>query len=99
MKISFFNKFNSNKIHVKNTISANYNRCRTYADVGSLITIGQFARLSSWGIHDVGITSMFGTLAIKNISESLKLFKALKPIKARAKIIKELSKKNINTSI
>ena len=87
---------NIKRFCLKNTTSANYRKYRGRAEIFSLLTAAQMTRFPHWGIPDVGITSMFGTLALINIGETFKTFMALIPIKARAKAIRKISKQKFS---
>jgi hypothetical protein len=81
------------KYLTKNTVNARFNR---HLDVGTLSALGtgvQIARMPNWQIPDIGITSMFASVSIKNLSEAVKDFIALKPIRKRALSIKNCNKK------
>jgi hypothetical protein len=76
----------------KNTVNARYNR---HLDAGTVCVLGtgvQIARMPSWQIQDLGITSIFASVAIKNFGEAVKDFIALKPIRKRAFAIKHCNK-------
>ena len=95
LKICSGNKLNIRRQLRKNTVAANYRKSKNFANMFAITAAVEIARFPSWGIHDVGITSMLGTLALKGISDTFKWSKALKPIKQRARAIKQISKNNL----
>lgn len=72
----------------KNTVNARYNKNLDMATFSGIGTCIQMFRFSSWGIHDIGISSMLATLTLKCFSDAMRDKKLLLPIKKRAKSIK-----------
>ena len=62
------------------------------ADISFIASAVQFFRLPAWDFADIGLTSMFSALALDNYRLAINARKALKPIKARAKHIKQIAK-------
>ena len=72
----------------KNTVYGRYTRYKNRAKLFSVASGVEVLRLPSWGVEDVGICSLLMTLALKNIKNAYKTYKALKPIRQRAISIK-----------
>lgn len=74
---------------MKNTISAKYNRYLNMAKVSSVLTGIEVLRFPTWGVEDIGITSMLGIFSLKNFKDARKMLPELKAIKQRAMKIKK----------
>ncbi|MBR6098699.1 hypothetical protein IKP85_03025 [bacterium] len=77
----------------KNSASGTYTRALYNSQLYSALTLVELARFPGWGVHDIGITSGLGTLALNSFKNLFKAYKALKPIKNRASAIYKNSNK------
>jgi len=71
----------------KNTVFGQYKRYKFGAKISAVMTGIEVARFSSWGIPDIGLTSLFCSAMMHNGHKAIELYKKLGPIKQRAKSI------------